>query len=417
MSAETLRIDRLAPQGDGMVATPEGPVYVPFTLPGELASLAVTKQRGTVMALLETSPDRVEPPCRHFGPHGENGTCGGCSLQHAGDALYHGFKRQLVVDALAQRGIETEVAPLVLARPGERRRVTMTARRTEKAMLLGYNQAESHHIVSVVECPIASPGIVSRLNAIRRIAAALSSDADPFRITILETAVGLDLSVDGLKPLSDRHRRHVVDTVLGVPGLARLAVAGEILVEPVRPVLDFGGVAVSPPPGGFAQASRIAEAAMADLVLAHLGKAKRVADLFAGSGTFSLRIARQARVHAVEGDAKALQALDSAARAMQGLKPVTVEKRDLFRRPLMVSELKAFDAVVFDPPRAGAEAQCEDLARSAVPIIAAVSCNPVTLARDLSVLIKGGYRVTSVTPIDQFLWSSHVEAVATLVRD
>ncbi|MFP5075930.1 class I SAM-dependent RNA methyltransferase [Rhizobium sp. YIM 134829] len=417
MSALTARIDRLGPQGDGVVASAEGPVYVPFTLPGEQATLAVSKQRGTVMALLEASPERVQPPCRHFGPHGENGTCGGCSLQHASDPLYHDFKRRLVVDALAQRGIETEVAPLVIARPGERRRVTMTARRTEKAMLLGYNQAESHHIVSVVECSIASPGIVSRLGALRRIAAALSSDAEPFRITILETAVGLDLAVDGLKPLSERHRRHVVDTVLGVPGIARLAVAGEVLVEPTRPVLDFGGVPVTPPPGGFAQASSVAEAAMADLVMAGLGGAKRVADLFAGSGTFSLRIARQARVHAVEGEERALQALDAAARAVQGLKPVTVEKRDLFRRPMMVSELKAFDAVVFDPPRAGAEAQSTELARSAVPIIVAVSCNPVTLARDLALLTSGGYRVTGVTPIDQFLWSSHVEAVATLVRD
>jgi 23S rRNA (uracil1939-C5)-methyltransferase len=155
---------------------------------------------------------------------------------------------------------------------------------------------------------------------------------------------------------------------------------------------------------------------MANLVLAHVGKAKRIADLFAGAGTFSLQLARLGRVHAVEGDGKAIAALDHAARNTQGLKPVTSEKRDLFRRPLMTSELKVFDAVVFDPPRAGAEFQCKELARSIVKKVVAVSCNPLTLARDLALLVEGGYRITSVTPIDQFLWTSHVEIVATLEK-
>ncbi|MCA1489577.1 class I SAM-dependent RNA methyltransferase [Sinorhizobium alkalisoli] len=415
MSTEIVTISRLGAQGDGIAQTESGAVYAPFTLPGETAALAVNKAHGTLISLREASPERVQPKCRHFGPDGVNGTCGGCSLQHASDALYHDFKRNLVIDALKSKGLTPDVAPLAVARPGERRRAVFTARPTEKELLLGYNQAASHHIVAISECPITSPSIVSRLATIRKIAAAMALSSEPFRITVLETETGLDLAFEGLK-LSDRQRRATVEAVLGERGIARVSLNGEIIIEPVKPSIDVGGITVLPPPGAFAQATRPAEEAMAKLVLDHLGKTKRVADLFAGIGTFALRIARTARVHAVEGEDKALKALDFAARNTQGLKPVTVEKRDLFRRPMMAQELKVFDAVVFDPPRAGAEAQCHELARSGVKKIAAVSCNPVTLARDLSILATAGYRITSVTPIDQFLWSSHVETVATLDR-
>ncbi|AFL49187.1 23S rRNA (uracil1939-C5)-methyltransferase [Sinorhizobium fredii] len=415
MSTGIVTINRLGAQGDGIAQTEEGPVFAPFTLPGETVALAVNKTHGTLISLKQASPERVEPKCRHFGPDGVNGTCGGCTLQHASDALYHAFKRNLVIDALKSKGLAPAVAPLVIARPGERRRAVFTARQTEKELLLGFNQAQSHHIVAIGECPITSPGIVSRLATIRKIAAAMVSSAEPFRITVLETDTGLDLAFEDIK-LNDRQRRSTVEAVLGERGIARVSLNGEIIIEPVKPLIDFGGVSVSPPPGAFTQATRPAEEAMARLVLDHIGKAKRVADLFAGVGTFALRIARSARVHAVEGEDKAVKALDFAARNTQGLKPVTVEKRDLFRRPMMAQELKVFDAVVFDPPRAGAEVQCHELARSGVKKVAAVSCNPTTLARDLSILVIAGYRITSVTPIDQFLWSAHVEAVATLEK-
>jgi 23S rRNA (uracil1939-C5)-methyltransferase len=410
-------IQKLGAQGDGIVSGADGPVYVPFALPGETVAIARIKNHGTIMSIAASSPDRQEPPCRHFGPDGVNGTCGGCTLQHLSDAPYRAFKRQLVIDALKSKGLtRPEVGETVAAHPGERRRVVFAARRTEKDMLIGFNQAESHHIVAIEECPISSAAIIARLPAISAIGSALATSAEAFRISVLETLAGLDLAVDGVKKLSDQQRRKAVETVLGLRGIARVSVNGEILVEPAKPVIDFGGVNVSPPPGSFTQATKPAEDAMAELVLAHVGKAKRIADLFAGAGTFSLRLARIGRVHAVEGDDKALAALDHSARNTQGLKPVTVEKRDLFRRPLMTSELKVYDAVVFDPPRAGAEFQCTELARSTVKKIVAVSCNPQTLARDLAILIEGGYRVTSVTPIDQFLWTSHVEVVATLEK-
>jgi len=416
MTTETLTIARLGSGGDGIADTPGGPVYVPFTLPGEVVAVARVKNHATVMSMSVASPERVTPPCVHFGPDGRNGTCGGCTLQHAGDALYHAFKRNLVVAALKSKGLTPEVAPLVIARPGERRRVVFTARKTEKGMLLGFNQAGSHHIVSIDHCPIASDGIVLRLEDIRRVAGAIATSSEPFRLTVLETLSGLDLALEGVKTVGDRERRAVTQCVLSLRGIARVSNDGEILIEPQKPEIDFGGVRVSPPAGGFTQATKEAEEAMAGLVLAAIGKAKRVADLFAGSGTFALRIARKAKVHAVEGEEKAVKALDHAARNTQGLKPVTVERRDLFRRPLMASELKAYDAVVFDPPRAGAEDQCKELARSGVKTIVAVSCNPVSLARDLAILTAAGYRIRLVTPIDQFLWSAHVEAVAVLEK-
>jgi 23S rRNA (uracil1939-C5)-methyltransferase len=416
MSTETVKIQAVGAEGDGIAKGAEGAIFVPFTLPGEEVAIARVKNHGTAMSWAACSPDRVAPPCRHFGPEGDGGACGGCSLQHWADRPYQDYKRNLVVDALRSKGIETDVAPLVICLPGERRRVTMTGRLTDKGVILGYLQAGSHHIVPVSECPIAHPGIVTRLSTVRRLASALAAGSEPFKVLIQATASGLDLNFTDLRKPDAKKRQAAIDIVLKEKGIARISLSSEILVEPQKPIVEFGGVPVVLPPGSFLQATVRAENAMADLVVQHIGKAKRVADLFAGIGTFSLRLARTSAVHAVEFDAPAIAALDHAARNSQGLKPVTIERRDLFRRPLQPMDLKQTDAVSFDPPRAGAEAQCHELAKSKVSRIAAVSCNPVTLARDLSILIAGGYKLKSVTPIDQFLWSSHVEAVALLER-
>ena len=247
MSTETVTISRLGSGGDGIVAGPDGPIYVPFTLPGETVAVARVKNHGTVMSMAQASPERVEPPCMHFGPDGKNGTCGGCTLQHAGDALYRDFKHNLVVQALKSKGLTPDVAPLVIARPGERRRVVFTARRTEKEMLLGFNQAGSHHIVSVEHCPISSAGIVSRLEAIRSVAAAIATSAEPFRVTVLETLAGLDLAFEGVKKVGDKQRRAVTETVLALrAGINRVSSDGEIVIEPQKPEIEFSGVRVSP---------------------------------------------------------------------------------------------------------------------------------------------------------------------------
>lgn len=416
MTTQTVKIQSMGAQGDGIAHCPDGTVYVPFSLPGETVAIARVKDHGTIMSISEASPQRRDPLCRHFGPDGEGGTCGGCSLQHMGDEAYHAYKRDLVVSALKSKGLTPDVDPLVICQPGQRRRAVFAVRKTEKSVLLGFNQAASHHIVDISECPVTSSGIISRLDDLRAIGAALVQNAEPFRMTVLESLSGLDISVEGIKSINDKQRRVLTETVLAMRGIARVSLNGEILIEPQKPAVKFGKSEVNPPPGNFTQATMAAEEAMAEIVASHFGKAKRVADLFAGCGTFSLRLAEKSQVLAAEGDDKAIKALDAGARRTQGLKPVKAEKRDLFRRPLMVSELKTYDAVVFDPPRAGAEAQSKELARSAVKKIAAVSCNPLTLARDLAILIEGGYRIVRVVPVDQFLWSPHVEAVALLEK-
>lgn len=416
MSTRTLDITRLGGQGDGIAETPEGQIFVPFTLPGDRITAAVDKGRGTLISLIEPSPDRATPPCPHFGADSDEAGCGGCAMQHVADAAYRDWKRELVVSTLEGRGIMAEVAPLVTCAPGARRRVVFAARRTDKGAILGFNRASSHQIVPIETCVVASERINQALPAIRRLATAVAVGKEAFRLSVLDTLSGFDLAVDAPFKLSEADRLRISASVRKETGVTRLSFNGEILIEIQPPQLVFGDVAVNPPPGGFVQASEAAETLMGDLVTAHLQKCKRVLDLFSGSGTFALRLARQSHVHAVESDGPSLAALDKAARRVPGLKPIRVEKRDLLRRPLMTAELKTYQGLVFDPPRAGAEVQVQDIARSTVKRIAAVSCNPVTLARDLEILIKGGYKITSITPIDQFLWSAHVEVVALLER-
>lgn len=404
-----LEIARMGARGDGEAETLDGVVHVPFTLPGETANVAVAGHKGSVMSLLVPSPERVSPSCRHFE------SCGGCSLQH----WHHGpmleWKRHLVADALAKRGIDATVQPTIGSEPGQRRRVTLSVRSEHGRVQTGFNAAHSHDIVEISECPVASPALVAAFPDMRELARLLKVTREGGHVTLTETSTGLDVSFSGFEKLDDALRRKLSDFALR-KHFARLSAGEDVIVERVRPTVDFGGVLVSPPPGGFLQASARIETAMSDVVTGHIAKAKNVADLFAGSGAFTFRIAKRSAVHAVEGDKSAVMALDRGRRGLQGLKAVTVEQRDLFRRPLTVAELKAYDAVVFDPPRAGAEEQAALLAKSSVRWVAAVSCNPATLARDLRLLIDGGYKLKGIAPFDQFLWSAHVEAVALLEK-
>ncbi|TPI44914.1 class I SAM-dependent RNA methyltransferase [Mesorhizobium sp. B2-9-1] len=402
-------IARLGSQGDGIANAEGGEVFIPFTLPGETVTAARQKDRAALMSVLEASPHRIEPACRHFTE------CGGCALQHYEAEAYRQWKREKVVQALKVKGIACEIAALVPCAPHTRRRVTFSARRTDAGMLLGFVRALSSEIIPIEECPISLPAIVSALDKLRALAGLVCATPKAFHMTVTVTASGLDIAVHDAGKLSD-HQRRIASNFVMAEGLARLSVDGEIVVEPKKPVVQFGPVAVAVPPGAFLQATEAAEQAMADLVGQRLSRARKVVDLFAGCGSFALRLGAQSEVHAVEGDAPALAALDRAFRFASGLKRVTSERRDLFRRPLTFKELNAFDGLVFDPPRAGAEDQSKQVARSDVPLVAAVSCNPVTLARDLRILIDGGYTLKSVTPIDQFLWSPHVEAVALLEK-
>jgi 23S rRNA (uracil1939-C5)-methyltransferase len=403
--AGALSVARLGAQGDGIVETADGPRYIPFALPGE----QVRESRGGTFELLSApSPERIAPVCRHFG------ACGSCAAQHMCDELYSDWKHGVVLEAFRQRGLAPPIAPLVRVSAGSRRRAVFTARRDGGIVTLGYHRRRSHNLFDLAECPVLQPAIVAALPGLRALVSALPPRE--LRLTVLATPAGLDVAIEAkgvrlLAPTAATLARNATQL-----RLARLTVNGEAVAERASPDLPLGGAQVTPPPGAFVQAVEAAESEMVRLVTDATAGAKRIADLFSGLGTFSLALARSARVLAVDQDTALLQALSGAARRTQGLKPIETAARDLFHAPLSASELAGFDAVVFDPPRAGARAQAAELARSSVKRIAAVSCNPATLAADLRLLVDGGYRIERVTPIDQFLYSPHIEAVAALAR-
>lgn len=344
--------------------------------------------------------------------------CGGCALQNVPVTEQLAAKREAVAAALRSVGIEAEIAPCVDAHGAGRRRATFHARRGEDGVLrVGFSEARSHRIVDLAghECPILVPALQNSHEPVRVLAKHLLSLKKPIDAVVTATEAGLDIDLRGAGKISEKLRLGLVE-IAGRADLARLSLHGDVIVELRPPVVRFGHAAVVPPPGGFLQATQAGEDTLVRLVLENLNGSKKVADLFAGSGTFALRIAAFAEVTAVESDRSALAALDRAWRATAGLRKITGEGRDLFLRPLTAAELNAMDAVVFDPPRAGAEAQVREIMRSRVNRVVAVSCHPGTFARDLQILTDGGFKVGTVTPVDQFRHSAHVEAVAVLTR-
>jgi 23S rRNA (uracil1939-C5)-methyltransferase len=408
---ERLVIDRLGHRGDGVADTPAGPIYVPYTLPGETVEVAPWNPDRRHLTQVEVaSPDRIAPICPHFG------TCGGCAMQHLATARYRAWKRGLVVEALAQVGLDAVVDELIDAHGEGRRRAVFHARRGSNDVLeVGFAALRAHRVVAIDRCPILAPALGGAIEAAWAIAEALGGAGKPLDIQATASDAGLDIDVRGTGPLTaarmgalaqiaDRHR------------IARLTRHGEFVAQRAPPTVSIGRARLVLPPGAFLQATAAGEAALAQLVETHCQDAKTpaktIADLFCGIGPFALRLAQRARMTALDSDADAIAALARAVAGTQGLKPVDAQVRDLFRRPLLPVELKRFDAVVFDPPRPGAEAQARALATSEVPRVVAVSCNAATLARDARILVDGGYRLTQVTPVDQFLYSAHVEIVA-----
>lgn len=410
---ERLLISRLGHRGDGVADTPDGPVFVPGTLPGEVVAVepvAGHPDRRHLLHVETPSPGRVAPICPHFG------TCGGCATQHVGWTDYAAWKRGLVTDALAQAGIDVAVDDLVDAQGEGRRRAVFHARRgTHDVLEVGFTAQRSHTVVAIDRCPVLAPGLAGAVRAAWAIAEVLAPTRKPLDIQLTATLSGMDVDVRGSGALS-ADRSAALARVGEAHRLARVTRHGELVIQRAAPVVEIGRARVALPAGAFLQATAEGEAVLARLVGAHVGKAKRVADLFAGVGPFALRLAERARVLAADSDTPAIGALRQAAAATSGLKPIDAQVRDLFRRPFVAQELAGIDAVVFDPPRQGAEAQARELARSRVPVIVAVSCNPSTLARDARLLIDAGYRLETVTPVDQFRYSAHVELVAKLAR-
>jgi 23S rRNA (uracil1939-C5)-methyltransferase len=408
--AEQVTIERIGARADG-IAAGASPVFVPGALPGETVTVERDGDRAHLVSVDAPSPERETPFCPYFG------VCGGCATQHMRHGFYQAWKRGIVAEALRRARVEAPLGDLIDAHGEGRRRVTLHARFPEREMRVGYMEARSHAVVEISHCPIAEPALKHRApDLARALAKALSGPRKPLDIQITATEAGFDVDVRGHGPAGERDRPRLID-LAGSLDLARLSMHGDVLVERRPPAVTMGRAVVVPPPGSFLQATREGEAVLARLVLEACAGAKRVADLFSGSGPFALRLAERAEVHAAETDRAAIAALDRAFRGTPGLRRVSVEARDLFRRPLLTPELDRFDAVVLDPPRAGAEAQARQLAASKVPLVVMVSCDPVTFARDAATLIGAGYRLERVTPVDQFKHSPHVELVGVLRRE
>jgi 23S rRNA (uracil1939-C5)-methyltransferase len=410
---ERLAIDGLGARGDGVASSAAGAIYVPFTLPGEIVEVDPWPghpDRRNLLRVQAASAARITPICPHFG------VCGGCQLQHWDAAPYLAWKREAVVTALRHAGIAADVGDIRDAHGDGRRRAVLHARRaTHDILEVGFASLQAHRIIPIDRCPILAPGLAGAIDAAWAVAETLKPAAKPLDIQATATDAGIDVDVRGSGPLTPQLTAALA-RVAEAHRLARITRHGELIAQRATPVIRIGRATLALPPGAFLQATVLGEETLAQQVAEHVGAVRTVADLFAGVGPFALRLAERARVLAADSDAGAIDALRRAAAATSGLKPVTAERRDLFRRPFVAQELAGIEAVVFDPPRQGAEAQARELAKSRVPVIVAVSCNAATFARDVKILIDGGYSLGEVTPVDQFRYSAHVEIVARLTR-
>ena len=413
--SETLTIARVGAQGDGIAETGAGPLFAPLTLPGETVRGEVRDGRLEAVEILTPSPDRIAPVSPHYGD------CGGCSLQHWAAGPYLAWKREQVRLALAREGLEAEIEPTVPTAPGSRRRLALHARRgPDGRAILGFKARRSWRLVEVTVCPIADPSLVAAFPALARVAEPfLEHPKSAPTLHVTASLTGLDVDVTGVERRTGGLSRDAQMRAIAAAAeadLARLSLAGETLVMARQPLVDFGAATVPLPAGGFLQAAPPAEAAMVERAVAAVSGAKRIADLFCGAGAFTFPLAAVAPVLAADGAAAAIAALKAGVGSAPRLKPIEAQARDLFRRPLAPYDLRGCDAVVLDPPRAGALEQTRQLPGTKASTVVYVSCNPATFARDARLLIDGGFRLEIVTPIDQFLWSAHVELVAVFRR-
>jgi len=410
---ERLAIKHIGHRGDGVAESESGPLYVPYTVPGDVVDIEAVPghpDRGHLLRIETPSPERIAPFCPHFG------ICGGCAIQHWRESSYRAWKRDLVVTAMKQAGLAAPAADLIDAHGEGRRRAVFHARRGNREIVeVGFSTLRAHTIVPIDRCPVLAPGMEGAIAAAWKIAEALETQGKPLDIQVTATDGGLDIDVRGSGPL-DVARTATLARVAAAGHVARITRHGELVTQAAPPAIPMGRARVVLPPGSFLQATAAGEETLAGLVAGHAGKAKTIADLFCGVGPFALRLSERARVTACDSDSRAVDALKAAARTASGLKPIEAIVRDLFRRPYGPQELNRFDAVIFDPPRQGAEKQAQELARSKVPLVIAVSCNAATFARDARLLVDGGYRLEAVTPVDQFKYTAHVEIVAKFAR-
>jgi 23S rRNA (uracil1939-C5)-methyltransferase len=420
--AVELEIAAIGARGDGIARHGGTSVYLPFTAPGDrvLARLGAPRGdgiAGTVERILKPGPGRAAPACRHFG------ACGGCTLQHLDAIRYAAAEMDLLRAALARHGLgEAPLEPLFIVPPGARRRVRFAIAwpRGRTAPVLGLAERGTHALVDLAECPVLDPRLFALAAPLRALAHRLLRPGEHAHAGLQDPGSGIDLLLD-LPRAPDLPALEALAEFAAAQDLARIQWRGEggaiVPVAQRRPVQAMlGGIAVDVPPDAFLQATAAGEAALVAEAVAGIGDAPRIADLFAGIGTFTFALAGRAKVHAVEGWTPAVAALLASARRSGLAQRVTAEARDLEARPLAGDELRRYDAVIFDPPRAGAKHQAAALAASGVPRILAVSCNPATFARDARLLVEGGYRLLRMQPVDQFLWSAHLELAALFAR-
>jgi 23S rRNA (uracil1939-C5)-methyltransferase len=405
MSDIALRIEGMGRRGEGVARHQDRTVFVPGTLPGEEVTARGEGERLSLTSVERVSPERAAPFCKYYG------RCGGCQLQHWREEPYRAWKASLVAEALARHGLAARVEDCIDAHGAGRRRVSLHVRNKAGAVTAGYMEPRSHSLVGIDACPVLAPSLAPAFGIGRALGEKLG-DCD---VAVTATLTGLDVSVKAVRAVVEREHAKLALFVTALK-LARLSVNGEVIAAAAPPRVEIGKAEVALPPGGFLQATALGEETLARLVREGVGKAKHIADLFCGIGPFALRLAERAKVEAFDSDRAAVSALAAAVKATPGLKPVTATVRDLFREPLTPNEMKDIDAVVFDPPRAGAEGQAKQLARSQVKTVVAVSCDAGTFARDAAILTGGGYALIRVTAVDQFKWSSHVETVALFTR-
>jgi 23S rRNA (uracil1939-C5)-methyltransferase len=394
----TATIEALGHKGEGVVTLDGKKVYVPFALPGEVIDLDVAGERGALLALRTPAPNRIAPFCPHFG------TCGGCQLQHMDAQSYAAFKIGLVETPLRHVGIDAKVEHFVTAHGAGRRRATLHARKDAA----GYMRLRSHDLLDLDACPILVPGLKRAPDIARALGAAVG-DCD---ISFTATNAGIDVAI---RNAHKGVRAEKLVPLASKLGLARLALDREMILLRQQPSVTMGRSEVDLPIGSFLQATAEAENVLGDYVIKAVGKTKSVADLFCGIGPFALRLAEIAPVYAADSDKAGIAALDKAVRHTKGLKAVTSKARDLFRDPLTQFELN-FETVVLDPPRAGAQAQVKEIARSKVRHVVIVACDPKSFARDAEHLVQAGFSLEGLIAVDQFAYSTHVELAATFRR-
>jgi 23S rRNA (uracil1939-C5)-methyltransferase len=415
----TLTIESLGGRGDGIASLDGKPVYIPFTLPGEIVQTEIVQARGDGLSAVarsieRASPLRAQPPCPHFG------ICGGCAVQHFDYRAYLAWKRELVGQALRRRGFaDMPLSEIVATPPARRRRAVLTAMRTRKAAIIGFHERASHRLVDLAVCRVLLPSLEALIAPLRDLLTQILAVGQNAQVTLNDSDSGIDCQI-AADHAPDLAARETMAAFAEKHDLARFAWRQGRTSEPIAqrrlPVLKLGAAIVAVPPGGFLQASREGENAMRQAVREWTRDAKSVVDLFGGIGTLSLELLPDKRVHVVEGDADAVAALAQASRLPNLQSKLSVEHRDL-AEPVMAETLRSYDAVIIDPPRAGAAAQARELAASGMATIVYVSCDPGTFARDARILVDGGYALAQVVPIDQFLWSGHVELVALFRRN